>query len=89
MKETEVIAVSTDSFQRSKKDRHLWFPNPSQPSLKLFDTLREMACTFQRHRDSRTAAVENFSLHSAQVVIMKLNTHNSFIKQLHCVIVTK
>lgn len=32
---------------------------------------------------------KNFCLLSAQVGIMKLNTHNSFIKQLHCVIATK
>lgn len=61
MKGTEVIAVSTDNFERSRKERQLWFPNPSKTSLKLFDMLREMARSFPRHRDSHTAAVENLS----------------------------
>lgn len=42
--------------------------------------------------DTKTVILQqwkNFCLVSAQVVIMKLNTHNSLIKQLHCVIATK
>lgn len=88
MKEAEVIAVSTDSFQRSRKPRQLWFPKPHNHPYNCLACWGKWHALF-KSTDSCTAAVENFSLHSAQVVVMKLNTHNNFLKQLHCVIVTK
>lgn len=83
MKGADVTDGSTDSFQKSRKERQLWFPSPSQPSLKRFDMLREIARTFQRYRDTYCSSGKFLP---AQIVIMKLNTHNSFIKQLHCVL---